>query len=163
RMYNRIGPRKLAVAGLAVLFVTTGLLSRTTGDTSLAMIAMLASMRGIAMGLCMMPVQTAAYNTVPQEMMTRATAVTNLRFRLFGSASTAMLTAVLALSLHAHGAPAGSRITSPTVPSSLLAKAFDDAFLAMAIVCVIGMALSLGLRDRVIESLRRERRPAEHA
>jgi EmrB/QacA subfamily drug resistance transporter len=164
RLYNRVGPRRLAVSGLAVLLVTTALLSRVTVESSIIWIAALASMRGIAMGLCMMPVQTAAYNTVPQELMARATALTNVLFRIFGSASTAMLTAILVISLGLHGAPTGATVTNGQAPAGILMDAFDDAFIAMSIVTVIGIGLALFLRDRVIESLQSQaRRTPDHA
>ena len=155
RLYNRVGPRRLAVTGLSVLMVTTFLLSRSTASTSLVWIAFVASMRGVAMGLCMMPVQTAAYNTVPQALMTRATSMVNMLFRIFGSTSTAMLTAVLVLSLRFHGAPAGSSVTNRATPVEFLSFAFDDAFKVMALMTIVGICLSLGLRDRVIEDLRK--------
>lgn len=154
RLYNRVGPRRLAVSGMCILLVATLLLSRTVATTSIAVITALASLRGVAMGLCMMPVQTTAYNTVPQEQMARATALVNVLFRIFGSAGTAILTAVIVVSLAAHGAPAGATITSGTASPALLARAFDDAFLVMALVTAAGIGLALFLRDRVVESLR---------
>lgn len=154
RLYNRVGPRPLALIGLSVLLASTAMLSRTTATTSIALIGAFASMRGIAMGLCMMPVQTAAYNTVPQGQMTRATALTNVLFRVFGSASTAVLTTALVVSLTLHGAPAGSTITSGTTPARYLARAFDDAFILMTVMSAVGILLAVFLRDRVIEEAR---------
>jgi EmrB/QacA subfamily drug resistance transporter len=154
RLYNRLGPRPLALTGLVVLLVTTALLSRTTATTGIMSIGVLASLRGLAMGLCMMPVQTAAYNTVARDQMTRATALTNVLFRIFGAASTAMLTTVLLVSLRGRDVPAGASVTSGTAPLPALAHAFDDAFLLMAAMTGIGFVLALFLRDRVIEGLR---------
>jgi EmrB/QacA subfamily drug resistance transporter len=151
RLYNRLGPRPLALSGLGVLLVTTTLLGRVTAGTSVVLIGALASFRGLAMGLCMMPVQTAAYNTVAKEEMTRATALTNVLFRLFGATSTAILTTILLVSLTLHGAPPGSTVTSPDAPAPLLARAFDDAFLAMAAMAAVGIVLALFLRDQVLE------------
>ncbi len=154
RLYNRVGPRPLAVAGLTVMLVVTAALSRITASTGLVTIAALASMRGVAMGLCMMPVQTAAYNTVAQDQMPRATALTNVLFRVFGSASTAVLTSVLVLSLSLHGAPAGASITSGSTAVGFLVKSFDDAFLLMSAVSVVGIFLALFLHDPVLKTLR---------
>jgi EmrB/QacA subfamily drug resistance transporter len=162
RIYNRAGPRRLALSGLSVLFVTTVLLSRITADTGLVVIAALASLRGVAMGLCMMPVQTAAYNTIGQDQIPHATGLTSVLFRIFGSASTAVLTAVLVISLSLHGAPVGVSVTSRGVPVGLLSEAFDDAFMVMAMVTVIGMVLAYFLRDWALEALRAPREtPAE--
>jgi EmrB/QacA subfamily drug resistance transporter len=160
QLYNRVGPRRLALSGLAVLVVATAMLSRTTADTAIWVIAALASLRGVAMGLCMMPVQTVAYNTVPDGQMPRATALTNVLFRLFGSASTAILTAVLVFGLQLSGAPGGATITSGTASTDALFSAFDFAFIVMAVVAAVGMVLALFLKDPVIEEMRSERQNA---
>jgi EmrB/QacA subfamily drug resistance transporter len=154
RVYNRVGPRRLAASGLAILLFTTFLLGRTTAATSLTVIGILAALRGLAMGLCMMPVQTAAYNTVPRDQMPRATALTNMLFRMFGAVGTAILTTTILLSLRLQGAPEGSNVTSGTVPLPLLQDAFSHAFLAMSLLAAVGIVMSLFLRDRVLEDLR---------
>jgi EmrB/QacA subfamily drug resistance transporter len=163
RLYNRVGPRRLALSGLAVLVVSTSLLSRTTPSTAVWVIAALASLRGVAMGLCMMPVQTVAYNTVAPGLMPRATALTNVLFRIFGSASTAILTAVLVIGLQFHGAPTGATVTSGGAPADALFGAFDLAFVLMAAVAAIGMVLALFLRDPVVDELRAERSATQGA
>jgi membrane protease YdiL (CAAX protease family) len=92
-----------------------------------------------------------AYNTVAPADMPRATAMVNMLFRIFGSVATAILTTLLVLSLHWHGAPAGSSITDGTAPVKFMIEAFSDAFLLMAAVAVLGLVLSWFLRDRVLE------------
>ena len=156
RIYNRVGPRPLAVSGLAVLMLTTGWLSRLAPGATLVLIGGLASLRGLAMGLCMMPVQTAAYNTVAREEMTPATALTNVLFRIFGAASTALLTTVLVVSLRWQGAPEGSGVTGGNTPINFLSGAFNMAFLSMAIMAAVGIGLALFLRDPVLEKLREQ-------
>ena len=158
RIYNRVGPRRLAASGLGVLLVTTFLLGRTNAATSLYIIGTLAALRGLAMGLCMMPVQTAAYNTVPRESMPRATALTNMLFRMFGAVGTAILTTTLLLSLRLQGVPTGSNVTSGTVPIPFLEDAFGHAFLAMSILAAVGIAMSFFLHDKVLDELRAKTR-----
>lgn len=154
RVYNRVGPKPLAIGGLLILLFTTAMLSRTTPGTSLTLIGALASLRGLAMGLCNMPVQTAAFNTVARDQMTRATAISNVLFRIYGAVSTAALTTILLVSLRSNGAPAGSTITDPNTPVAFLSSAFNVAFLVMAAMAVVGIVLSLFLRDEVLDNLR---------
>jgi len=151
--YNRIGPRPLAIAGLGVMMLATGLLSRITQNTSVVEISALASLRGLAMGFCMMPIQTLVYNTVPKDKISRAPALTNVLFRLFGSASTAVLTTILVVSLASHGAPSGATITNGQAPLGLLVKAFRDALWAMTAISALGVVLAFYLRDAVLERL----------
>jgi hypothetical protein len=123
-------------------------------------IAAISSLRGLGMGLCMMPVTTMAFNTVPQDQMPRATALQNVLMRIFGSASTAILTTILVVSLESHGAPSSSSITDGSLGVDLLAKAFRDAFLAMSLVAGLGIVAALFLRDDVLKELQRSR-PAQ--
>ncbi len=154
RAYNRVGPRALAISGLTILMLTTGLLSLTNENTGIVLIATLATLRGLAMGLCMMPVQTALFNAVPQPLVTRATALTNVGFRVYGAVSTAALTTVLTLSLGWHGAPSGASITQRTAPLSFMADAFRDSFILMTGVTAVALVMALFLHDPVLAAFK---------
>src|SRR5262249_14879192 len=162
RLYNRTGPRPFAVAGMLTLMLTALALSRATENTAPVVIALVASFRGRGMGVGMMPVTTMAYTTVPQPLIGRATALQNVLQRLFGSASTAILTTILVVSLSHHGAPAGTTITTRGAPPGLLVLSFHDAFIAMAIVGALATGLAFFLRDDVLKAhmAERERRIA---
>ena len=70
----------LAIPGpgnLALITSTSYALSQVTLETDVRVITLLGTARGFAMGFMMMPVQTAAYNTVPQAKIARATALSN--------------------------------------------------------------------------------------
>ncbi|MBI2885905.1 MAG: DHA2 family efflux MFS transporter permease subunit [Chloroflexi bacterium] len=95
RLYNHIGPRPMVLAGLAILTFTTWELSHLSLGTSSATITLLAMARGLCMGLSMMPITTAAFNTVPTEKMARATALSSSLMRVFSSFSTAFISTVL--------------------------------------------------------------------
>jgi EmrB/QacA subfamily drug resistance transporter len=150
KLYNRLGPRPLAVAGFAFMTVTALGLSFIDENTSLLLIAGVSSLRGLGMGLGMMAVTTMAFNTVPQGQMPRATALQNVLQRIFGSVATAVLTTVLILSLQLHGAPGGASITSGSTPDHFLVAAFGDAFLVMSAIGLIGVGLSFLLHDQVL-------------
>ncbi len=154
RLYNRVGPRPFALLGLFFLFGTALALTRITPTTSVYVIAAVSSLRGFGMGFCMMPVQTMAFNTVPQPLMARATALSNVMMRIFGSASTAILTSIVVVALTWHGASHGATVNSGAVPESILVKAFVDAFIAMAIVSSCGIVLALFLHDEVLTTAR---------
>jgi EmrB/QacA subfamily drug resistance transporter len=151
KLYNRFGPKPFAISGFGVLALTALALSRITATTPAVIIAAIASLRGLGMGLGMMPVMTMAFNTVPQHLMSRATALQNVSQRVFGSISTALLTTILIVALSLHGAPAGSTITSSQTPVGFLVASFSDAFLAMALVAVVGTLVAVRLRDTVLE------------
>ena len=151
RLYNRFGPKPFAIIGFSILGLTALALSRIDATTSPVVIAAIGSLRGLGMGLGMMPVMTMAFNTVPQRLMSRATALQNVSQRVFGSISTALLTTILIAALALHGAPAGATITSGDTPVGYLVRAFSDTFIAMTIVAIAGTFVALWLRDTVLE------------
>jgi hypothetical protein len=103
----------------------------------------------------MMPSLTAAYNAVPQNELARGMSMVNVSFRLFGAISTAVLTTTLVVSLTWHGAPDGSSITEGTAPIAYMVDAYHDAFLLMAGMTVLSLALSFFLRDAALEAARK--------
>lgn len=95
RLYNLVGPRPLVFFGVSVLAITTWEFSQLSLDTPSTFITLLATVRGFSMGFCMMPIMTASYNTVPQDKIGRATALSNSLMRVFGSFSTSFIATVL--------------------------------------------------------------------
>jgi DHA2 family multidrug resistance protein len=133
RLYNRIGPRPLVLLGTGVMLFTTWQLGHVNLATSHATITWLAVARGFSLGFCFMPVQTTAYNTVPQRQLARATALYNGLLRIFASFATAFLSTVLAArSLFHYSALAGA--ITPDRPAVLdLTAALQPALVAMGI------------------------------
>jgi len=150
RLYNRFGPRPFALAGILIYIVTGVALSRLTATTGAVVISAIASLRGLGIGLCAMPVMTMAFNTVPRDLMPRATALQNVLQRVFASASTAILTSIVLASLSLRGAPAGTTVTTASAPVGFLVQAFSDAFVAMAVVGALGIFFALRLRDEIL-------------
>ncbi|MGE0058747.1 MAG: MDR family MFS transporter [Dehalococcoidia bacterium] len=161
RLYNRLGPRPFTAAGLLFLFGTAVALSQINEGTSELTIAGISALRGFGMGFCMMPVQTMAFNTVPRDQMPRASALSNVMMRIFGSASTAMLTTILVVSLAWHGAPDGASISSSDIAPSTLLASFSDAFIAMAIVSASGLILAYFVHDDALKPHEVERKKQE--
>ena len=125
------------------------------------------------MGFCHLPVQTAAYNTVPQEKMPRATALNNGFMRIYATFSTAFLATVLhsrSVFHYGHLSPAmtlnrppvamvmarlntaysAPRVLAAAVQRQSLMSAFSDTFLLLAVFSLFGLALALFLKDDAI-------------
>jgi EmrB/QacA subfamily drug resistance transporter len=158
RMYNRFGPRPFAIAGMVVLTLSSFGLSRITATTGILTITAIASLRGLGIGLAMMPVITMAFNTVPKALIGRATALQNVLQRVFGSASAAALTAIIVAALTLMGVSAGSSIETSSASKDQLVSAFAVAFTVMALVAAGGTLLCLRLRDAVLERQMEETR-----
>jgi DHA2 family multidrug resistance protein len=133
RLYNRIGPRPLVFFGTCVMLVSTWQLGHVSLGTSHEAITWLAVARGFSLGFCFMPVQTAAYNTVSQRQLARATALYNGLLRIFGSFSTAFLSTMLAArSLFHYSALAGA-ITPDRPAVQDLTAALQPGLVALGI------------------------------
>ena len=178
RMYNWAGPRPIAIFGTLLMIFTTWSFSRLGIGASPGVVAWLSTLRGASMGFCHLPVQTAAYNTVPQEKMPRATALNNGFMRIYATFSTAFLATVLhsrsvfhyghlsaamtrnrpavatvmARASLANGAQAllPVRVLTREVQRQSLMSAFSDTFLLLTVFSVFGLALALFLKDDAI-------------
>jgi len=95
RLYDRIGPRVPAVAGLILTGVTSlwlQVLDVTTPDDTLRLILFF---RGMGMGLAMMPIMTYALSAVPQRMTVQASSLLNVSRTIFASLGIAIFATML--------------------------------------------------------------------
>ncbi len=102
RLFDRIGPRPLAIAGLAILAYSTYLLHNLNTITPTSTIVWWMVVRGVGMGLMMMPVQAAGLAVIPTKDVGQASAVSNIIQRVAGSFGIAYLTAYLTGRMAAH-------------------------------------------------------------
>jgi len=95
RIFDRFGPSVVLVPGIALLTYATYLFASLSLDTSNLQIVEVLMLRGVGMGLAMMPATTAAMNAAPRHLIPRATALANALQRIAGSFGTAIMSTVL--------------------------------------------------------------------
>lgn len=95
RLFDRFGAKWLTIVGLSILTVASYMLSKLTLDTSYTGIMIIMMVRGIGMGLAMMPIQTAGMNSIPKHLSGRGTALNSTIRQVAGSFGIAILTTVL--------------------------------------------------------------------
>lgn len=95
RLYDKTGPRVLVVGGLTLLAFATFLFRNLNLSTSYGTIILWIVMRGAVMAFANMPAQTAALAVIPQELVGRASAMTNIIRSVSSSFGIAALTSVL--------------------------------------------------------------------
>ncbi len=137
KLYYRFGPRPLVLFGMGLMTITSWQLSLVALDTPTAWIGLLASMRGFSMGFMMMPVQTAAYNTVPQHKIARATALSNGMMRVYGSFSTAFLATVLNSRATFHYAQIAQTLSPDRAPVAGFLDTLQPLFIERGIVTAV--------------------------
>ncbi len=120
-LYDRVGPRLLAVTGFAFLTAMTYHFHNLSLATPQATIVLWMVLRGIGMSAANMPPQTAALSVIPPELVGRASAITNILARVSGSFGIAVLTSLLNRRQAFHAANLASHVTAtnPELPQFL--------------------------------------------
>ncbi|WP_429423777.1 DHA2 family efflux MFS transporter permease subunit [Nocardia sp. GAS34] len=95
RLVDKIGPGKIVMTGIVVIAIGTAFLTQLHADTSyVALIAALFVM-GLGMGCTMMPVMSAAIQTLTQAQVARGSTLMNIVNQTAGSIGTATMSVIL--------------------------------------------------------------------
>jgi EmrB/QacA subfamily drug resistance transporter len=167
RIYDRAGAKGVALVGLVVLAYGTYLFHHLSVTTTAGTVRDWMVVRGLGMGLVMMPVMTAGLSAIPQPMLGRASAVSNIVQRVSGSLGIAVLTTMLTSLTSQHFAglamQTGAGAMRQAMPANLppaaamyllygrlqqqaFTLAINDMFVLMAAVAVLGLIPALMLR-----------------
>ncbi|MCC9089062.1 MULTISPECIES: DHA2 family efflux MFS transporter permease subunit [Bacillus] len=93
-LFDKFGPRPLAIVGMVITVVTTYEFTRLTIDTSYSHIVLMYAVRAFGMSLLMMPVMTAGMNQLPQHLNSHGTAMSNTLRQISGSIGTSLITTI---------------------------------------------------------------------
>jgi EmrB/QacA subfamily drug resistance transporter len=94
RIFDKYGPRPVAVTGLVILTVTTYMMHIFDPMTSFMVIIVILTVRGMGMGLANMPITTAGMNAIPIQMVGRASALGNVIRQVSASFGVAIFTTI---------------------------------------------------------------------
>jgi EmrB/QacA subfamily drug resistance transporter len=103
RLFDRIGPRPLVLLGLLTLAFVTFLFRNLNLATATSTVMVWVMFRGMVLPLANMPAQTAALVEIPEELIGRASAITNIVSRVSSSFGIAVLTSMLTTRQVIHG------------------------------------------------------------
>jgi hypothetical protein len=117
QLYDRVGARIPAVAGLLVMTLAGYLLQDLTAVTSQGEIIALLCLRAFGTGLCMMPIMTNGISAVPPEIVGSASAFNNVTQRVSSALGLAALTAFMTIQQAQLGADRGGLVNPATMPS----------------------------------------------
>lgn len=96
-LFDRLGPRPLAIVGMLITAVTTYEFSRLTLDTSYNHILVINMIRSFGMSLLMMPIMTAGMNQLPQDKNSHGTAMSNTLRQISGSMGISIVTTIFSM------------------------------------------------------------------
>lgn len=95
RVFDKYGARGVVVTGLALVTVTTYMMSRFNDLTPFSVMTGWLVLRGTGMGLAMMPVTTAGMTTVPMHLVGKGSALGNVIRQVSASLGIAMFTTIM--------------------------------------------------------------------
>jgi MFS family permease len=95
RLLDRFGPKLVVLPGLLLLAFATWRFSALDLNTSDTTIRTTLFLRGLAMGMVMMPVTATSMDAIPRHLIARATALQNVLRQLFAAFGTGMFATVL--------------------------------------------------------------------
>lgn len=95
KLFDKFGPRLLAVTGLTVMAVSTYMLAHLQIDSSYTYIILVYTLRMFGMSMVMMPIMTNGLNQLPTRLNPHGTAVNNTAQQVSGSIGTAVLVTIM--------------------------------------------------------------------
>jgi EmrB/QacA subfamily drug resistance transporter len=182
-IFDKVGPRPLAVVGLLITILTTYEFTQLSIHTSYQYILGLYMVRAFGMSLLMMPIMTAGMNQLPKQLNSHGTAMTNTLRQISGALGTSLVTTIYSNRTNFHYANMADDMStadpmfmqsfqsfvhsiaaSMHVPvemaqqyalfilhGQVMLKAnvsgMNDAFYWVTGLCILGLILSLFLRD----------------
>jgi EmrB/QacA subfamily drug resistance transporter len=138
RLTDSLGAGRIVPVGVLVALVGTGAYTQLDASTPYALLAVALWVRGIGLGMTMMPSMAAAYQTLSRAAVPRATTAINIIRTIGGSFGTAVLSVVLERRIAANLPGAGGSLASlrgvagggapPPRVADALAHAFGQTF-----------------------------------
>ncbi|TCL59727.1 EmrB/QacA subfamily drug resistance transporter [Hydrogenispora ethanolica] len=111
-IFDKVGAKPVAVPGLFLLAWASYELSFINLNTSKEFISFLLVIRGIGLGLSMMPINTSGMNAVPQRLVGRASALSNTIRQVMGSLSVTIMTMTLNARVNTNYARLSEQVTA---------------------------------------------------
>ncbi|HTU37168.1 MAG TPA: MFS transporter, partial [Acidimicrobiales bacterium] len=106
---DRLGPRRVVPFGILLMAAATVPFAFVTTSTSWALLAVTLFIRGLGLGLSMMPVTAAAYYDLNHAEIPKASTVMNITRLVGGSVATALFAVVLERQIIANLGPAAAK------------------------------------------------------
>lgn len=162
-VFDRVGAKPVVLPGMVLLGIASYFLVGSINlDATANSIMWLLTIRGLGLGLAMMPINTAGMNAVPQQMVTRASALSNTIRQISGALSITIMTTLIQNNLNfgyaykAEQITPFNRLVSSENLSSVMGIIQRDAYLeamryaieVSILAVVISTIMVLFMKDR---------------
>ena len=118
KLFDKFGVVPLGLVGVSVMAITTFELHRLTLDTPNHWLNVILTIRGMGIGLCMMPLTTAGMNAVSRADIGKASSLSNVLRQVAGSLGIAMLTTIMTQRQNIHSTRISENVTMTSEPAS---------------------------------------------
>ena len=135
RLFDKYGPRALAITGLAILTISTVGFATLTSTTSIGWLVVIYTVRMFSMSLVNMPITTWAMNALDNKVLNHGTSVNNTLRQVSGSLGTALL---VSIDMAVAGAMSGSMAP---VQAGILG--INAAFFTAVVLSAIALVLTI--------------------
>jgi DHA2 family multidrug resistance protein len=129
RLLDRFGPKLCVIPGLLLLSFATWRLSGLDLATSDNDIRLTLFLRGMAMGMVMMPATATSMDAIPRHLIPRATALQNVLRQLFAAFGTGMFATILTFREQLHQASLVQDVTPMNVAAVRIMTATQSTLL----------------------------------
>ena len=137
RLFDKHGPRVLALVGMGVLTLTTFCFAFLGTETGLITLTVLYTVRLFSLSLVNMPITTWGMNALDNELVNHGTSVNNTFRQVAGSLGTAIIVSASTIATNA-----SARMMTPTQASIF---GIDVAFALAGVLCLIGFVMVVAL------------------
>ncbi len=154
KLYNRVGPRILAVVGSAIVAVSMFGFTHLDVTTTGASLQIWLILRGLGLGLLGSPLQTLAVSVVSNKQMAKASSLMSSTKTVFGAVGVAVLTTYLTQqgAVHAKDIVTGFQARPLRgIAATCVQQAGQHATALQA--CVTQHALTMGMNDTFVFAL----------
>jgi len=143
RMYGRVGPRRMLMAGMAWVGLSTFGYCLVGIGTDLWQVGLLMMLRGLGFAMVIVPLQAATFATISAKDTGRASAIFSSVQQVAGSLGVAILGTILTNRLAHHGAQMGNPATKGAA-----VLAFHEAFFVAGLFTLVGAAVAIIISDK---------------
>ena len=154
KLFDKFGPRILAVIGLGITAISTFMLAGLDLESSYAYIIGIYTIRMFGMSMVMMPIMTNGLNQLPTRLNPHGTAVNNTAQQVIGSIGTAIFVTIMTSA----AANRGKELAASMDPASMTEEVMKQiqaqsllhgvqlSFIVAAVVTCVALVLSFFLK-----------------
>ncbi|WP_415854949.1 MDR family MFS transporter [Sinomonas sp. G460-2] len=146
RVFQRIGPRSMLMAGFALVIVSQAILAGVDSAASVPWLGAALALLGFGGALSLVPLNAATFTGISLADTGRASAIFSTARQLASAVSVALMATLLAASASTRLGSLGAAATEAERAAASFG-AFHDVFWASAAIGALGLLLTLRVRD----------------